>query len=356
MKKPKKRIDGWVAKTLFKAGEKLGPENLDKLIDSMEKVEEHSSNPLQLNKDLDNYLGGYLVLISLMWIALTYYFSWQGFLSGVFLSISALVVARTIHCAIREISVHPRNVHGYNFSQKNLKKHAHLGSRLHNISRKYLMYRWYYFLYTKSEKRWSYRPYLLIILFVILLYWFPLIGFLFASVFVSAFIFVASSTSIPIAFYMGSSSSDSHILFKKIRKISGVKWVSLLHDGYSLSESPKSVEDQISMLGIMALTNVWSLRLEADKNWLAVVKDFIDFSGIIVIKADKVDAVRQELDSLAYTHYLSRVIVVGNLDSDNVVIPWPLRRCVMTEDETLEILSLAYSKPKEFRKKMTGRF
>ena len=103
------------------------------------------------------------------------------------------------------------------------------------------------------------------------------------------------------------------------------------------------------------MTNIWSLRLESDDNWLTIVKDFIDFSGIVVIKADKVDAVRQELDYLACSHALSRVIVIGDLASGDVAIPKQLHKYLMSEEEALNMLSLAYVNPKVFREKMSGR-
>ncbi|WP_281557874.1 hypothetical protein [Thalassomonas sp. RHCl1] len=350
-------INNWIKalllRTFLNLGVKFGKDGVDKWLKAQSKVDEYDFNQISLNKDFNGYLWLYLIVLFMIWVVLIKYYAWEGATAALFFSISILVIAHTIHGVIREISVHPGNIHGYNESQNRVGNYSNLGSKFHNTIRQIWFYRWYRFLYTKSGEGWSYRPYLLIIVFIALLYWTPLISFAFASLFIATFIMVCFKMNFPIALYMGSSSLDSHILFKKIRNISRIKWISLLHDTVALSDSPtNTMEDFSAAIEKLALTNTWSLRLQSDDDWLNVVKELIDHSAVILVKVDEVDAVQQELDALASAHYLNRVIIIGDLSQKENFIPAALHHRVILEKDAFELLSHIHTSPGKFLARM----
>lgn len=348
-------VQRWGEKKYSRLLDRYGQDSVSEALKVVDGVEEGNFYGFSLKRGLASWFWGWVFTVILFSIFLSYLFGWQGIFASILLSVSLFFVAISIRSFLVDVHIHPGYINGYNFSQRYLKKYSMGGPVSHKVLRSMLMRRWYYFLYSKSGKRWSYRPYLLLVVYILVSFLWPVIGASLLFLFLSVVVFVINRLRIPTALYMGGSNKESHAFFHRLRVESGARWVSLLKDNWSIDEPRGSFSDYASALREINTTNPWSLRLDEDDDWVRVVNDFIYASSIIVIRAEDVGAVRHELLLLSMAENLNRVFVVRTPGVEDYMIPDELFRCITDEKELFRVMSSISTDPKGFSKYMSDR-
>jgi len=288
--------------------------------------------------------------------AIFYWFlGMEGIIAGICYSIAFLFTSNTIRSLYCRVSVYPGGIHAYNRCQDYLKKYTSSGSTFHKVIRTYWLRKLFYFVHSENCSNYSWRPFAIIAALAVLLYWNLLIGIACLVMLLSIFIVLADSLSVPVGIYLGNSSEASHNMLARIRAISGFKWASLLHD---LNPAPKSATEPDAIAGsilTMMDTNLWSLRLDDESNWMEVVEDFIQAAAIIIVRPELLGPVREEIDILSKTDFIHRIIII-NTDSDIIKqLPERLHRCVLDEEDAMSLIALTASKPRLFIKSMQAQ-
>jgi hypothetical protein len=291
----------------------------------------------------------------LICVGFTWFWGVEGFIAGTLATVAAIIAGNAVRGVYCSATVHPNGIHGYNFLQKYLGKYSKGGPKSHLVFRGYGLYKLYYFLYSDESNRWSWRPYALFCVLAILLYFSPLIFGACLAVMLSIFIYVVIGLNVPTALFLGSSSLVSHRVLKKIRMISGVKWASLLRDSVSIDKPTGKPEDTIDGIELLAKTNIWSLCMDDSDDWMSVVGDFICASSIVVLWPDMNSAVKEEVYFLSRVEHLERVIVIRTDECIEDQLPVSLHKCLLNENEAMDLIALTASNPRLFKKRLWGR-
>ena len=293
-----------------------------------------------------------LLPLLLGWLA-----GFEGFVAGLMLSVAVPFLWRAFRSTHTNKAIHPGGAGGYDDAQRLLDRHRNCGTEQHRIARMYSTYAIGRFVYTGSvPSRFSWRAFALVVLVLIALWRFPLIGVAIVTLLLSIVWYAFSASRMPIALYLGPSTIDALLLFWRIRYGTGIAWASLLKDPLGMPpEADGSIEQQLDGLTNAVYSNPWSLRFDANEDWLAIVRDFIAASAVIVVKAADVPAVLRELDLLRFSRPLERIVVVADEAFPLSLLPTELRPAVMTEADAMALLALIASQPRAFRRRMSER-
>ncbi len=332
----------------------LGEENIERLISLGEKIEDEQK---AIRKNEGRFRWIVWILVAANIVSLTYWFEFEGFLTGVLSSIALIIFVKSLRLIYCEIAIHPGPLYKFDKAKEHVRKYNSGGPVFNKVTRSYWMRKWYYFLYSADGERWSWRPYVLILSLIVLLFLYPLVGMSCVSIWLAGVISAVIRYSAPLALFLGGSTPTTNYTLKKIIGCSGIRWVSLLKDGVSLPEdgSLHTIEKSLDAMELVWTSNKWSLRCDDNTDWRTVVCDFMYASSVIVVKTDDGAAVKEEIEFLATLPHLDRVIVIKTNDNCEYELPLPLREYLMDEDEAIDLISLIPSNPKKFKKIMKER-
>ena len=318
---------------------------------------EHPSTEVEI----DLFFWMRLGLIVLVGVGFTWLWGLSGAIASIFLAIAIILLGNQLRQVYSSVNIHPHGFNGHNRSKNFLGKYDREGSQLHITMRGYWMQSWARFIYNKDITHWSWRFYAFIILFCVTFYISPLVGLSICCVIVSVLFKMGTDISIPTALYLGSSAPQSHKLRTDAQQRSGIHWVSLLDDT-TVVDAPTDengnvkVEDPMSAATLMFNTNVWSLRKNEAEDWITTVQDFIDAAAVIVVRPENHDAVQAELELLAETHNLQRVIILRSASFDGASLPAQLAPCLIDEEQAMQYIDLIKTNPRKFKEIIQQRF
>jgi hypothetical protein len=338
------------------AARRLGDENLEWLVELGASLDEIRGQ-VGLRALLGPRAGMFVAAAVLLPVSLGWLFELPGAVAGSVLSAALFYAWRTFRAIHTHASIHLGGASGYEDSQRLLARHLDGGTERHRVSRLHATHWIGHFLYADTDpSRLSWRSYALALLIIIALIWFPLIGVAILTL-VPAFVLYAFTASrAPVALYLGPSTIDALKLFWRIRHATGIPWASLLKDPLELQPaSDGSIEQRLSMLGNGVYSNPWSLRCDANEDWLTIVRDFMAASTLIVIKAAKVPAVARELELLRFSHPPERILVIVDESFPIEHLPAELKPAAMSEREAMALLAEIASRPRAFRMRMRER-
>jgi hypothetical protein len=335
--------------------DRIGEENLGRLLELFADFEEIRGT-YGFKEMFGPRFRVFFALSLALVVLLTWWLHLPGFFSGLILAVAFGYLWEGFRTHFAQRAIHLGGSAGYAASRERTRKHRGGGAQQHMVARERGMFALYYFVYSKGSSRWSWRPFALLFLIVLSLFFFPLLGVSIVLLVLSVVVNAGLKLNTPVALFLGPSTPEATKLFWKVRFSTGIPWASLLRDPIEpLDEMSDSVDDIIKMMPNYIYSNPWSLRLESNPDWMTIVSDYIEASTVIVIKAADVPAVRNELDLLANSFMLERVIVIDDPSLPTSLVPAGLRPAVMSEDEASRQLALIMSDPGRFRSWMQQR-
>ena len=353
--KDRKRAIGILRKIAPGKVDRIGEENLERLVELISSFED-----IRGTYGLTDLFGPrcyvFVALVVSLVVVLSWLFQFPGFLSGVVLSVACGYLWLAFREHFTQGIMHLGGWQGYSASQEHTRKHRDGGTQQHRVTRERGMFALKYFVFSGEGTGLSWRPFALVFLIILSLFYLPILGISIALLVVAMVINAGLKLNAPVALFLGPSTVESTKLFWKVRFSTGIPWASLLRDPIDPPEEMgDSIEEMMDMMPNYVYSNPWSLRLESNPDWLAVVNDFIDASTVIVIKAADVPAVRNELDLLTNCYLPERIIVIADQSLPENLVPPKLKPAEMSEEEAMQFLSMIARNPGDFRSQIQQR-